>query len=152
MNCFDFLNSRHCTIWFTFEKQNEAKLSFLDVLVSTTEENLGTSVFCNTKSIALYANFTSYTPFPYKTGLTKTLLHRACEITSFWTLFDKESHKTKSLLMKITHLSQLINREIKTFPHGKFFDKEVIFNANKEVSYYELPYIDSYSNSTSKKN
>ena len=61
MNCFDFLKSRHLNIWFTFEKQNEAKLSFLGVLVSTNEENFGTSAFGNTKSIGLYINFISFT-------------------------------------------------------------------------------------------
>ena len=70
-------------IWFTFEKQNEANLSFLDLLVPTTEQNLGTSVFCNTKSIGLYTNFTSFTTFACKIGLIKTLLNRACKISSF---------------------------------------------------------------------
>ena len=139
MNCFNFLNSRQSTIWFTFKKQNEVKLSFLGVLVSTTEENFGTSVFCNTKSIALDTNFTSFTPFTYKVGLMKTSMHRACGISSFWCLFDKENHKI-SLLIKIMYLPQLMDRENKIFYTGslmtrKSFSIQIeVYNTNYRTS------------------
>ena len=37
--------------------KNEGKLSFPDVLVSTTEENVAISVFCKTTAIGFYTNF-----------------------------------------------------------------------------------------------
>ena len=82
MKFFDYLNSRHPNIKFTFEKQNRAKLAFLDILIATENHNFCTSVFRKKTSIGLYTNFTSFTPFSYKIGLIKTLLHRAFEISN----------------------------------------------------------------------
>ena len=45
MNFFDYFNSRHPDIKFTFEKQNGDKLTFLDVLISNENINFCTSVF-----------------------------------------------------------------------------------------------------------
>ena len=39
MKFFDYLNSRHPNIKFTFEKQNGGKLTFLDVLISNENDN-----------------------------------------------------------------------------------------------------------------
>ena len=66
---FDFLNTRHPNIKFTFEKQIDGKLAFLDILLSTTQDKFSTSVFRKKTSIGLYTNFTSFTPFSYKIGL-----------------------------------------------------------------------------------
>ena len=153
MKFFDYLNSRHPNIKFTFEKQNGGKLAFLDILISNESDNFCTSVFRKKTSIGLYTNFTSFTPFSYKIGLIKTLLHRAFEISSSWNFFDQEKRKIKNLLMKNLYPSYLIDKEIKTFLENKFTTKENtnIDHNNKSVSYYKLPYIGSYSNSTKKK-
>ena len=68
MKFFDYLNSRHPNIEFTFEKQNGGKLAFLDILISNESDNFCTSVFRKKTSIGLYTNFTSFTPFSYKIG------------------------------------------------------------------------------------
>ena len=54
--------------------------------------------------------------------------------------------------MKNLYPSYLIDKEIKTFLENKFTTKENtnIDHNNKSVSYYKLPYIGSYSNSTKK--
>ena len=88
----------------TSEKQNGGKLAFLDILMSNETDNFCTSVFCKKTSIGLYTNFTSFTPFSYKIGLIKTLLHHAFEISSAWIFLDHEIQTIKNLLMKIyTH-------------------------------------------------
>ena len=107
MKFFDYLNSRHPNIKFTFEKQNGGKLAFLDILISNESDNFCTSVFRKKTSIGLYTNFTSFTPFSYKIGLIKTLLHRAFEISSSWNFFDQEKEKIKNLLMKNLYPSYL---------------------------------------------
>ena len=63
MKFFDYLDSRHLNIKFTFEKQNGGKLAFLAILISNKNDNFCMSVFRKKMSIALYTNFTSFTPF-----------------------------------------------------------------------------------------
>ena len=75
MKFFDYLDSRHPNINFTFEKQNGGKLAFLDILISSESDNFCTSVFRKKTSVGLYCNFSSFSPFSYKIGLIKTLLH-----------------------------------------------------------------------------
>ena len=75
MKFFDYLDSRHPNINFTFEKQNGGKLAFLDILISSESDNFCTSVFRKKTSVGLYCNFTSFSPFSYKIGLIKILLH-----------------------------------------------------------------------------
>ena len=153
MKFFDYLNFRHPNLEFTFEKQNAGKLAFLDIVISNESDSFCTSVCRKKTSIGLYTNFTSFTPFSYKIGLIKTLLHRAFEISSSWNFFDQEKRKIKNLLMKNLYPSHLIDKEIKTFLENKLTTKENtnIDHNNKSVSYYKLPYIGSYSNSTKKK-
>ena len=79
---FDYLNSRHPNIEFTFEKQNGSKLEFLNMLISNGNDNFCTTVFRKKTSVNLYTNFASFTPLAYKIGLIKTLLHRPFEISS----------------------------------------------------------------------
>ena len=137
MKFFDYLNSRYPNLKFTFEKQNGGKLAFLDILISNENDNFCTSVFRKKTSIGLYTNFTSFTPFSYKIGLIKTLLHRAFEISSSWNFFDQEKQTIKNLLIKNLHPSSLIDKEIKKFLENKFTAKENtnIVHSNKSISF-----------------
>ena len=46
-----FHNSQHPNIKFTFEKQKDDKLAFLDVLTSKTDQNFCTSIYRKITSI-----------------------------------------------------------------------------------------------------
>ena len=71
------------TVKFTFEKQNDGKLAFPDVFISTPDRNVVASILRKTTSIGLYTDLKRCTPFSYKIGLIKTLLlHHAYEISS----------------------------------------------------------------------
>ena len=114
MKFFDYLSFRHPNIKFTFEKENDGKLAFLDILLSN-ENNFCISVFRKKKSIGLYTNFTSFISFLHKIGLIKTLVHHAFKISSSWNFFDQEKQTIKNLLMKNLYPSYLIDKEIKKF-------------------------------------
>ena len=106
---FKFLNSRHPNIKFTFEKQKDDKLAFLDILISKTDQNFCTSIYRKMTSIGLYTNFVSFIPYSYKLGLIKTLIHHTYEISSSWTSFNEEI-SVKHLLMKNMYPSYLIDK------------------------------------------
>ena len=149
---FEFLNTQHPNIKFAFETEKDAKLAFLDVLISKTDQNLCTNVYRKTTSIALYTSFVSFTPYSYKIGLIKTLIHPTYEISSSWTSFNEEISNVKHLLMKNMYPSYVIDKQVKRFLHNKFSTNYC--NAVKESKttlHYKLPYIGSFSNNTKKK-
>ena len=103
-------------------------------------------------SISLYTNFISFTPYSYKIGLIKTLIHRTYEISSSWASFNEEISNIKHLLMKNMYPSYLFDKQVNRFLHNKFSTNDC--NAVKESKttlYYKLPYIGSFSNDTIKK-
>ena len=62
MSFFDYINSRHPNIKFTFEKENDGKLSFLDILVHNSSRDCVVSVFHKKTYTGLLTNFFSFTP------------------------------------------------------------------------------------------
>ena len=143
---FVFLNQRHPKIKFTIEKQTKNKLSFLDLLITCKGDNFLTSVYRKKHSMSLYTNYLSFTPFSYKVGLVKTSLDRAFSINSNWATFHLELNKTKEMLEKNLHPSNLIDQQIKQYLHAQCTDKkhkEPYTSTN--ASYYKLPYIGNLS-------
>ena len=54
--CFEFLNTQHPNIKFTFEKQINKKISFLNVLFTNDGDQFCTSVFHKETTIGLFTN------------------------------------------------------------------------------------------------
>ena len=72
---FVFLNQQLPKIKFTIVKQTENQLSFLNLLITSNGGNFLTSVYQKKHFIGLYTDYLSFTPFSYKIGLVKMLLH-----------------------------------------------------------------------------
>ena len=66
---FEFLNRQHPNIKFTFEKQVNKQISFLDVLIRNDVDQYCTSVFCKETVIGLFTIYLSFTPSSYNLGL-----------------------------------------------------------------------------------
>ena len=76
-----YLNSKHNNINFTYELENNASLSFLDVLVTRTDNHITTAIY--DKSITgLGTKYLSFVPRIFKLDAVKTLLHRCYVISS----------------------------------------------------------------------
>ena len=155
---FTFFNSCHRNIKFTFEKEKDNKIAFLDICINKTNHSFCTSVFRKSTSIGVYTNFSSFTPFSYIIELIKTLIHRTYAISSSWNLFHDKMKNTKHLLEKNIYPPFLIDKQIKLFLNNKlpkndspknFTPKE---NSNKKnAAYHKLPYIGDISVKTKKK-
>ena len=59
---FLYLTSKHKNMQFSFEKEQDQNILFLDVLVTNDEAVIQTSVYCK-KLIDLFTNFQSITLF-----------------------------------------------------------------------------------------
>ena len=64
-----FINTQHPNIKFTFQKQKDGKLAFLDIFISKTDQNFCSSVYSKMTLIGLFTNFVSFTSYSYKIGL-----------------------------------------------------------------------------------
>ena len=112
-----------------------------------------TSVFRKSTSIGLYTNFSSFTPYPYKIALIKTLIHQTYAISSSWNLLHDEIKNTKNLLEKNMHPPFLIDKQVKLFLNNKLSKNDTPKeNSNKEnITYHKLPYIGDISARTKKR-
>ena len=77
---FHYINDKHPNITFTMETEVNHKLPFLDVLLDNSNPpSLVTSVFRKSTYTGLLTNFLSFSPFPYKLGLIRTLVDRTLQ-------------------------------------------------------------------------
>ena len=84
---FEFLNTQHPNIKFTFEKQVNKHITFLDVLITNDGDQFYTSIFHKETAIGLFTDYLGFTPFSYKVGLVRTFLHSAFMISGSLFLF-----------------------------------------------------------------
>ena len=109
MSFFHYLNTQHPNIMFTFGKQDNGKLSFLDVLLDISNNPCITSVFHKKTYTGLLTNYFSFTPFTYKIGLISTLTNRIFKINNTKDGFSKDINQLAYTLKKKKLLSRIHN-------------------------------------------
>ena len=62
---FRYMNSRHRNIKFTFEEEQDKKISFLDISITRVRNELQTSLFHKKTLSGVYLNFNSHLPNIY---------------------------------------------------------------------------------------
>ena len=130
---FEFLDRQHPNIKFTFEKKVNRQISFLDVLITNDGDQSSTSVFRKETAIGLFSNYLGFTPFSYKVGLVRTLLHCACLISSSWFLFHEEIAKIMHYLEKNSYPLGFVDKQINFFLENKINEKRVTTNTTNNV-------------------
>ena len=139
---FEFLNSQHPNIKFTFEKQVNKQISFLDVLITNDGGQFCTSVFRKETAIGLFTHYLGFTPFSYRVGLVRTLFYYDFMISSGGFLFHEEIAKMKHYLEKNSYPLAFVDNQIKFFLENKINEERVTINAtNNFVRYYKIPHI-----------
>lgn len=94
--CIDYvidqLHSFHPNIKFTYEIENEGKISFLDVQLNRKNDNeqIETTVYRKKTDSDIYLHWNSFAPLKWKRGTLRTLLLRAHIICSNVTHLEKE--------------------------------------------------------------
>ena len=107
-----YVNTKHKNIKFTYEKQIENELPFLDYLISNNE-NLQTSVFHKKMYTGLLLNYFSFVPNSYEYGLIKTLIDRMHRINKTRTSFDIDLKNLKQVLLKNQYPLSMTDNVIK---------------------------------------
>ena len=143
----------HKNIKFTYEKQIDNKLPFLDILISNNE-NLQTSVFHKKTYTGLLLNYFSIVPDSYKYGLVKTI-DRMYRIYSTWKSFDIDLKNLTQVLLKNQYPLSMIDYVIKKYLQNAIDTTNTgsmsVEMPNIETSYFKLPFIGMYSKLTQSK-
>ena len=86
----DHVNSIRPFIQFTMEKEQDNKLLFLDVLVTSTVQRFRSSVYHKPPYTGQYLNFNFHHPYTVKKGIIRCLQHRAKTISSHTDTYQEE--------------------------------------------------------------
>ena len=132
------------------ETEVNHKLPFLDVLLDNSNpHSLVTSVFRKSTYTGLLTNFLSFTPFPYKLGLIRTLVDRTFKINNTWTGFHNNIKELTNILGKNQFPSSLVNRTVKHYLSNFFASTSRTLAATSSnetrTHYYKLPFVGPFS-------
>ena len=106
------LNSFHHNIQFTFEKESENKLPFLDVLVNRLPDgNLSTTVYRKPTNTNLYINWNSFSPESWKIGTLRNMTKRAASICSSKELLLKELTYIENVFIEVNDYPPILVRK-----------------------------------------
>ena len=137
---------------FTLEKQTNNTLPFLDIKIEGKCNNFETSIFKKKSNTGLLTNFTSFIHFRYKKCLVKTLIYRIFKINSSWEGFHKNIAEMTETLQKNNFPDKFIFQNIREELSKKIENKPFENQKNeKNVHYFKLPYIGTFSKITEQK-
>ena len=91
LNFLNVLNNKHPNIKFTIEKQINHSIVFLDVFISSiNNQNLTLQTYHKLTYTGLLLNFKSFTSFSYKISLIKCLIDMSFKICNNWSSFHND--------------------------------------------------------------
>ena len=140
----NYLNDKHPNIKFTIEHEQDNKLSFLDVLVTRSDNNFITSVYRKPTFTGLGMSFFSFCSFNFKLNSVKTLLHRAYNISSTYFNFDTEIKFLLDFFISNGFTSGLIYYLTKQFLNRKY-SNNTISTCQPYTYYTSFPFFGHYS-------
>ena len=108
LNFFKYINKQHPQIEFTMEKRNTNGITFLDVRVDNSNNQVITSISRKKTFLRLFTNYASFAPRSYKLGLVRTLIDRLFKVNNAWLGFNADLKCLIKILKKISHQLRLL--------------------------------------------
>ena len=140
-----YLSSKHPNINFSLEKENEGRISFLDVNIFREKGKFVTNVYRKKTFSGVYTNFDSFILETYKTGLVKSLLFRCLNLCSDFVKFHHETSILKGILYKNSYPSDFVDKCIKEFLDRVLTRKVAASTVPKKDFMIVLPYLGKLS-------
>ena len=140
-----YLSSKHPNINFSLEKENDGRLSFLDINIFREKGKFVTNVYWKKNFSGVYTNFNSFIPETYKTGLIESLLFRCFNWCSHFVKFHHKINILKSILYKNSCPRDFVDKCIKTFLDRVLTQKVVVSTVPKKDLMIVLPYLGKLS-------
>ena len=137
---YNHFTSRHPNIKFTIEHENNNSISILDVFISRRGNKIKTSVFRKPTFSGLGLSYFSFCSNQFKTNAIITMISRAYNICSSYTLLHKEFEFLLIYFFKNGFPKYLFHNYLKKFLDARFKDSSVCFNVPKECIFLSFPY------------
>ena len=135
---------------FTYEVENNNKLSFLDVSIYREGHQFSTSLYRKPTFSGLYTNFHSFISENYKKGLIYCLLFRVFTLSVDWQKFHKEILFLKQIFQKNLVPEYFVDKCVKVFLDKKI-RQEPKQNVERQELKISLPFLGKYSNELKKR-
>ena len=140
-----YLSSKYPNIKFSLEKENDGRLSFLDINIFREKGKFVTNVYRKKTFSGVYTNFNSFIPETYKTGLIESLLFRCFNLCSDFVKFHHEINILKGILYKNSYPRDFVYKRIKNFLDKVLTQKVVVSTVPKKDLMIVLPYLGKLS-------
>ena len=135
-----YLNSKHPSIIFTMEGEQNDKLSFLDCSISKNSNKFHSSVYRKETFTGLGISFFSFCSDRFKTNSIKTLLFRAYNICSDYGSLHKEFSFLRSFFCNNGFTESTFYLHVNKFLSHKFNPLPAVATVNQRKYYISLPY------------
>ena len=109
------LNGLHPSLKFTMELPSENTIPFIGIQIIKNGTELETRVYRKPTNTGLLLHFQSHVVKRYKTGLLKTMSHRAHALSSTTEAFNEECAKLRSIFSRLDYPIGLVNSTINMF-------------------------------------
>ena len=143
--CCDYFNTRYPNMSFSFEKEKNGKLSFLNKKIFREKGKFVTTISRNPTISGVYTHFQSFLPTVDKFGVVYTLAYRCFKIYSDWTKFHEELSFSKQVFLKIGYPLSFINNCFKIFVNKLFIKRPQLTTVKKKILFLSLPYLGEIS-------
>jgi len=141
----NYLNSKHPSIKFTHETQQNNQLPFLDTVVTYDNGQFHTSIYRKPTFTGLGLHFLSYTPYIYKINSIRTLITRAYNLCSNWSFFHDEMMFLKNFFVTNGYPLHIFDKITNKFLCDKYSTKHTIPSVKRDHRFVKLPYMGKLS-------
>ena len=148
------MNSRHNSIKFTIEFEQNNEIPFLDILVKRcTDKTFVTSIYRKKTFKGLYTKWDSFTPRKYKINLIRTLTYRCFRICSSASLLQSALNDLiKKLLLQYGYPQGVITYNINdVLNRNKNKPNDPVVTVPKKDIIILSPYLGLHSNQVAKR-
>ena len=139
------VSSKHPSINFSLEKENNGRLSFLGINIVCEKGKFVTNIYRKKTFSGVYTNFNSFIPKRYKTDLIISLLFQCFNLCSNFVKFQNEINILKIILYKISYPRDFVDKCIKKVLDRVLTQKVVVGTVPKKDLMIVLPYLGKLS-------
>ena len=151
-NVIQIIDNFHESINFTFEKETDRCLSFLDVkVIRNADGTFETDIHRKKTDTNVYLNWNSFAPKPWKIGTLKGLIRRAFTICSTDEFRVKEITFLKKVFVQMNGFpSKLVNKVVNEVRNKMGNESVSVVQSNLSSASPVIPVIPSVNNAPSK--